>query len=72
MNCRTSLTVCEGLNFATSRVPSARRICSVVVGWAGSRGKEGGAEEEEEEGDELVGCGDVLDTTSGATLEREQ
>ena len=37
-----SLTVCVGLNLATSRVPSARRICTDVVGWEGSRGIEGG------------------------------
>ena len=66
MNWRMSLTVWEGLNLATRRVPSARRICKVVVGWEGSRGTEGGAGEEEEEAAAL--CDGALDNTSGAVL----
>jgi len=38
MKFRMSLTVWEGLNFATNLVPSASLICTVVVGWEGSRG----------------------------------
>ena len=67
MNCRMSLTVCEGLNLATIRVPSARRICTVVVGWEGSRGTEGGAGEGDEEEAAAV-CADTWDNTSGAVL----
>ena len=67
MNWRMSLTVCEGLNLATRRVPSARRICTVVVGWEGSRGTVGGAEEGEEEEAAAV-CDGVWDNTSGAVL----
>lgn len=40
--------VWEWLNFATSLVPSARRICREVVGWVSSRGTMGGALEEAE------------------------
>lgn len=50
-----SLMVCEGLNFATRRVPSARRICTVVVGWEGSRGTEGGGGAEEVDEGAVVG-----------------
>lgn len=71
MNWRMSLMVCEGLNFATRRVPSARRICTVVVGWEGSRGTEGGggAEEVDEGAVVDVASGEVCDTTAGAMLE---
>ena len=42
MNCLTSLMVWVWLNFATSLVPSARRICRDVTGLLSSRGTEGG------------------------------
>ena len=66
MNCLTSLMVWEWLNFATSLVPSARRICRDVVGWAGSRGTVAGGVALE---DELLAVPEEegeAETTSGA------
>ena len=63
MNCRTSFTVWEWLNFDTSLVPSASRICMEVVGRVGSRGTEGGGVTVEEASAEEVG---VAVLTSGA------
>ena len=43
MNCLMSFTVWVWLNFDTSLVPSANRICTDVVGWVKSKGTVGGA-----------------------------
>ena len=48
MNCLMSFTVWVWLNFDTSLVPSANRICTDVVGWVGSKGTVGGAKSTDE------------------------
>ena len=60
--------VWEGLNLATSRVPSARRIWMEVVGWAGSSGIVGGANEEVGGAEGGVATADEWAATAGAIL----